>query len=64
VKIRRDVEVASSIVVKSLRGERMYWTGSDWTSNMDKAKKYLREEAEKKANKKKSFVITTGFVPR
>lgn len=61
IKRTRDEEIPSTIIAKSLRGERVYWTGSDWDSDMTKAKNYTRAKAVKKSVVKKAFVITTGF---
>lgn len=61
VRQQPDPEIPSTILCKVAGGERLYWTGSDWTEDMAKAKKYPREEALKKSQKKKAFVITTGF---
>jgi hypothetical protein len=61
IKRTRDPEIPSTVLAKVVGKERMYWTGSDWTDDLNKAKKYLREEALTKSVKKKAFVITTGF---
>src|SRR4051812_44290776 len=63
-KKKPDVEYPSSIICKSFKGVRVYWTGSKWTHKMERGKSYLRAIAMKKARKKKSFVITTGFYNR
>lgn len=62
-KVRKpsDPEINSTVLCKVIGGERLYWTGSDWTDDMNKGKKYSREEALTKSVKKKAFVITTGF---
>lgn len=58
---KSDPEIPSTVLAKVIGTERMYWTGSDWTDDMKKAKKYPREEALTKSVKKKAFVVTTGF---
>jgi hypothetical protein len=55
-------EYPSTIIVRSRKGEREYWTGDGWADSLTHAKKYLRADALKKLKGKgDAFVITIGF---
>jgi poly-D-alanine transfer protein DltD len=57
-----EPEHPSTIIVRSRKGERQYWTGKSWADSLTHAKKYLRADAEKKLKGKgDAFVITIGF---
>jgi len=60
-------ELPSTVICQRNREhERSYWTGSEWTYDLMKARQYLRADAEKRAAAKgmgKAFVITLGFPP-
>lgn len=63
IKKQKDIEYPSTIIARaSEKGGRVYWTGNEWSHDMQKAKSYLRAKAIDRSRRlKRSFIITTGF---